>query len=310
MATNHKVNLQEWMAEHPEEYRAFVKKTTNNEFFLKHLCEKIIEIIPEYQVELENQTECGMMDFEKLMGIIRHSDKLHSSLADFDNPDLIAFMAWIKYGQSYELVLDNLDNLDTEIKDKNYMRSIFSTIKFVVKKFNKQSPQKLKEFGEFRHWLKSGDITSIISSIVAEDTTPTEKIEDDMIEEMKITHDNIMGSDLISLLSSHDETMVKRIDEFVRLNHEGIDLAYLLVALIEIEELHSETKVVVYHKSLKLSYPQIKIVGCRQIQKDYARLKDYSGKNKPKVKDTEPHRTAINNIKENVLRGESPETAD
>ncbi len=62
--------------------------------------------------------------------------------------------------------------------------------------------------------------------------------------------------------------MVERIGSWIKHHGRGIDIARLFVALVEADEIKANLTITRFMAALKISFPEVDIVGTRQVQKD------------------------------------------
>ncbi len=62
--------------------------------------------------------------------------------------------------------------------------------------------------------------------------------------------------------------MVGRIGAWIKHHRRGIDIARLFVAFVEAEEIKANLTITRFMTALEFSFPEVRIVGTRQVQKD------------------------------------------
>ena len=112
-----------------------------------------------------------------------------------------------------------------------------------------------------------------------------------------------------AIVATHDQNMVNRIGDWLKYNVRGIDVARLYVALIETDEIKTNLTVTRFMNALKTSFPDAKIVGTRQVQKDVNSLQSLLPHGKRYGKNEPENRFAIDKIKTEVLL-KNPENLD
>lgn len=103
--------------------------------------------------------------------------------------------------------------------------------------------------------------------------------------------------------------MVEGIGAWIKHHGRGIDIARLFVAFVEEDEIKANLTITRFMDALKISFPQCKIVGLRQFQKDIKYLQDLLPNGKRYGKDEPEHSFAIDKIKSEILLI-NPETID
>lgn len=103
--------------------------------------------------------------------------------------------------------------------------------------------------------------------------------------------------------------MINRIGDWLKYNVRGIDVARLYVALVEADEIKPNLTVTRFMDALKTSFPGVKIVGTRQVQKDINTLQSLLPHGKRYGKEEPANRFAIDKIKTEVLM-RNPENID
>ena len=111
--------------------------------------------------------------------------------------------------------------------------------------------------------------------------------------------------DWMDLLLSKNKPMIERIDVWLRQNSRGIDLARLYVAFMETESISGKVTVTEFMNAMRKTFPDIKLVGTRQVQKDVNVLQSLFPNSKRYGKDAPENRFAIDKIKTEILQIES-----
>lgn len=133
--------------------------------------------------------------------------------------DRMAMAAWIKYGQSPELIVNELSKAMVEQNKRKYRNLISSLLKLFWDKFFQ------RRYLQYRERGKSNN---------------------------QIATDNTF----LTLLSSQDESMVKRIGEWTSRQCTGMSIAHLYIALIETGEISSNMPLTRFVDAMRASFPQ------------------------------------------------------
>ena len=158
------------------------------------------------------------------------------------------------------------------------------------------------EYLDYRKYLSSGNIAEWALNGIDE-------TEEEIVSPIKPTKKEKFVEDLSALVATHDQDMVNSIGDWLKYNVRGIDVARLYVALIETDEIKANLTVTRFMEALKTSFPEVKIVGTRQVQKDVNTLQSLLPHGKRYGKDEPENRFAIDKIKTEVLM-KNPENID
>ncbi|ROT04271.1 DUF6043 family protein [Lepagella muris] len=295
-----KIDLKMWMEEHPQEYGEFAAamgEADSLEVFLLGAAAFLSS--PEFQKRLENMIDLDNLDLDELLKIIRESGYarivLSGQPADSEWAKYrLPFAAWLKYGRSSEMMIDNIEEAAESIDNKQYQWQLAKFMKtFLAREVEdkRRSRKDLKEYLDYRMSVDNCNLADWALEGIDE-SKPTAKI----TENAELSHD------LLSLLASHGSEIVKRIGKWIETHIRGVDIAHLYVALVESGELDPSTPVKRFVEILSATFPECKIVGERQVQKSVNTLQDLSPNRKRFIKDEPEHRFAIDSIKTDVLR--------
>lgn len=295
-----KFDMKAWMEEHPQEYGEFAAAMGEAdllEVFL--LGSAAFNTSPEFQKRLENMIDLDNMDLDELLKILQESDfveKIFGEQAEGSEwaKYRLPFAAWLKYGRSSEMMVDNIEEAALSIDNKQYQWQLAKFLKaFLAREVEdkRRSRKDLKEYLDYRKSIDNGNLADWALEGIDE-SKPTAKI----TENMELPHD------LLSLLASHDSEIVKRIGKWIETHIRGVDIAHLYVALVESGELAPSTPVKRFVGILSATFPECKIVGGRQVQKSVSTLQGLSPNRKQFIKDEPEHRFAIDSIKTDILR--------
>lgn len=201
-----------------------------------------------------------------------------------------------------------IENIEDAIALSDNMQAKWQLSKFlkdVMKRLvgtKQHSREDLGEYLNYRKCLESGNIAEWALSGIGD-------VEEATLSPIKPTKKEKFIEDLSALVATHDQDMVNRIGDWLKYNVRGIDLARLYVALIETDEIKANMTVTQFMDALKTSFPEVKIVGTRQVQKDINSLQSLLPHGKRYGKDEPENRFAIDKIKIEVLM-KNPENLD
>lgn len=294
-----KIDLKAWMEEHPQEYGEFAAamgEADSLEVFLLGAAAFLSS--PEFQKRLENMIDLDNLDLDELLKILQESDfaeKIFGEQAEGSEwaKYRLPFAAWLKYGRSSEMMIDNIEEAAESIDNKQYQWQLAKFMKtFLAREVEdkRRSRMDLKEYLDYRMSVDNCNLADWALEGIDE-SKPTAKI----TENAELSHD------LLSLLASHGSEIVKRIGKWIETHIRGVDIAHLYVALVESGELDPSTPVKRFVEILSATFPECKIVGERQVQKSVNTLQDLSPNRKRDVKDEPEHRFAIDRIKTDIL---------
>lgn len=215
----------------------------------------------------------------------------------------LPFAAWLKYGKMLEMVIENIEDAITLTDNRQAKWQLSKFLKDIMKRFvggKHHSKRELGEYLDYRKSLDNGNIAEwALNGIEEQEPTQTEISNDK--EDYK--------SDLLSLVTSQDEKKVERIGSWIKHHARGIDIARLFVALVEEDDIKENLTITRFMDALKISFPQCKIVGLRQFQKDIKYLQELLPNGKRYGKDEPANRFAIDKIKTEILL-KNPENID
>ncbi len=292
--------IKAWMEESPQEYgefAAFMGDADLLEVFL--MGQAAFSASPEFQERLEDMIDLDNLDLEGLVKILQKSGFAEIVLREQpENSEWgkyrMPFAAWLKYGRSSEMMIDNIEEAAESIDNKQYQWQLAKFMKtFLAREIEdkRRSRKDLKEYLDYRMSVDNCNLADWALEGIDE-SKPTAEI----TENAELSHD------LLSLLASHGSEIVKRIGKWIETHIRGVDIAHLYVALVESGELDPSTPVKRFVEILSATFPECKIVGERQVQKSVNTLQDLSPNRKQFIKDEPEHRFAIDSIKTDVLR--------
>ena len=291
--------IKAWMEEHPQEYGEFAADMSEADLLAVFLLgQSAFSASPEFRKRLEDMIDLDNLDLEELLKILRESGYTRIVL-DGNSEDSewekhrMPFAAWLKYGRSSEMLIENIEDASQLIDNRQYQWQLSKFLKaFMTREIenNHRTRKELKEFLDFRKSVDNGDLADWVLDGI-EKLPPTAKISEDK----EFVHD------LTSLLSSHDSETVRRIGKWTQTHISGVDIAHLYIALVESGELDARRPVKQFAEILAATFPESKIVGERQVQKSVNALQSLSPNRKQYVKDEPEHRFAIDKIKTGIL---------
>lgn len=298
-----KKDLKAWIKSHPHEYGEVAMEMGEADLFSVFLMAQAAFISsPEFQKRLEDMVDTDSVDVGELVEILHQSRFTEKMLTNPNgNEDWekyrLPFAAWLKYGRSSEMVIENIEDAIALTDNQQAKWQLSKFLKDVMKRLvgtKQRSREELSEYLDYRKSLVSGNIAEWALSGI-DDT------EEDTLSPIKPTQTEEFIEDLTALVASHDKDTVTYIGNWLKYNVRGIDVARLYVALIETDEIRANLTVTRYMDALKTSFPKVKIVGTRQVQKDVNYLQGLLPHGKRYGKEEPENRFAIDKIKVEVL---------
>ncbi len=292
-------DIKAWMEKHPREYGEFAADMGEADLWEVFLMgQSAFSVSHEFQKRLEDMIDLDNLDLEELLKILRESGYteivLHEQPEDSEwEKYRMPFVAWLKYGRSSEMLIENIEDAVQMVDNRQYQWQITKFLKaFMTREIenNHRTKKELKEFLDFRKSVDNGDLADWVLDGIDE-SKPTPKVS----EGKEFVHD------LTSLLSSHDSETVRRIGQWTQTHISGIDIAHLYIALVESGELDAGQPVKQFAGILAATFPESKIVGERQVQKSVNALQSLSPNRKRYVKDEPEHLFAIDKLKTEIL---------
>lgn len=292
-------NIKAWMVEHPQEYGEFAADMGEADLLEVFLIgQSAFSASPEFLKRLEDMVDLDNLDLEELLKTLRESGYARIVLSGQPEDSewekyRMPFVAWLKYGRSSEMLIENLEDAAQVVDNRQYQWQLTKFLKaFMTREIenNYRTRKELKEFLDFRKSVDNGDLADWVLDGIDE-SKPTPKVS----EGKEFVHD------LTSLLSSHDSETVRRIGQWTQTHVSGVDIAQLYIALVETGELDAARPVKQFAGILATTFPESRIVGERQVQKSVNTLRSLSPNRKRYVKDEPEHRFAIDRIKTDIL---------
>lgn len=295
-----KIDLKAWMEAQPKEYGEFAAamgEANMLEVFLLGAATFLASL--EFQKRLENMIDLDNLDLDELLKILQESDFAEKIFGEQVEgcewaKYRLPFAAWLKYGRSSEMMIDNIEEAAQSIDNKQYQWQLAKFMKaFLAREVEdkRRSRNDLKEYIDYRKNVDNGNLADWALEGI-----------DEAKQTAKFKENAELPNDLLSLLASHDSEIVKRIGKWIEIHIHGVDIAHLYVALVESGELDPSTPVKQFVEILSATFPERKIVGERQVQKSVNTLQDLSPNRKRFIKDEPEHRFAIDSIKTDILR--------
>ncbi len=306
-----KVDLRQWMQEHPREYGEFARDMGEADLLSVFIMGQAAFLAsPKFQNRLEEMIDLDELDVEELVKILGESGFAQRV---FTNPGKdedwekfrLPFAAWLKHGRSSEMIIENIEDAIGLTDNRQAKWQLSKFLKDVMKRLiggKQRSRQDLTNYLDYIKSLASDNISEWALNGI-DDT------EEGTTSSVKPTKKEDYIEDLTNLVASHNQDMVNRIGDWLKYNGRGIDLARLYVALIESNEIEANLTVTRFMDALKISFPEVKIVGTRQVQKDVNSLQNLLPHGKRYGKDELENRFAIDKIKTDVLQ-KNPENID
>lgn len=264
VSMNGKNEVKAWMEAHPQEYAKFAANMNEQGIggILK-LGEEAFLFSPVFKKEIEKMVVDGYFDTSTLLEFLYMSDFAANYFKGKED-DRMAMAAWIKYGESPELIVNELNKAMVEQNKRKYRSMISSLLKLFWNKFFQRRYLQYRERGKSNNQIATGNT-------------------------------------FLTLLSSQDESMVKRIGEWTSRQCTGMSTAHLYIALVETGEISPKMPLTRFVDAMRASFPNHTIVGVRQLQKSVNYLQNLSPNRKQYGKDEPEHRFAIDAIKAKML---------
>ena len=179
-----KFDMKAWMEEHPQEYGEFAAAMGEAdllEVFL--LGSAAFNTSPEFQKRLENMIDLDNMDLDELLKILQESDfaeKIFGEQAEGSEwaKYRLPFAAWLKYGRSSEMMVDNIEEAALSIDNKQYQWQLAKFLKaFLAREVEdkRRSRKDLKEYLDYRKSIDNGNLADWALEGIDE-SKPTAKI--------------------------------------------------------------------------------------------------------------------------------------
>ena len=298
-----KKDLKAWMESHPQEYGEIALGMGEADLLETFLMGQAAFIVSqEFQKRLEDMIDTDSVNVGELVEILHQSGFTEKILTNPNGDedwekDRLPFAAWLKYGRSSEMVIENIEDAIALSDNKQAKWQLSKFLKDVMKRLvgtKQRAREELGEYLDYRKYLEGGNIAEWALSGI-------DDVEDATLSSIKTTKEEKFVEDLTSLAVSQDQDMVNRIGDWLKYNVRGIDVARLYVALIETDEIKANLTVTRFMEALKTSFPEVKIVGTRQVQKDVNTLQSLLPHGKRHGKDEPENRFAIDKIKTEVL---------
>ena len=243
-----KDEVKAWMEAHPQEYAQFAAKMNEQGIggILK-LGEEAFLSSPAFKKEIEKMVAVGHFEASSLLEILSMSDFAANYFKGKED-DKMAMAAWIKYGESPELIVNELNKTMVGQNKRKYRGIISSLLKLFWDKFFQRCCLQYREHSKSNNQIA-------------------------------------MGNTFQTLLSSQDEGMVKRIEEWASRQCAGMSTAHLYIALVETGEISPKMPLTRFVDAMHASFPNHTIVGVRQLQKSVNYLQNLSPNRKQYGKD-------------------------
>jgi hypothetical protein len=298
-----KEDLKAWRECHPQEYGEIALEMGDADLLETFILGQAAFVTsPEFQKRLEDMVDTDSLNVGELIEIL-HQSRFTEKILTNPNGDedwekyRLPFAAWLKHGRSSEMVIENIEDAISLSGNRQAKWQLSKFLKDVIKRLigtKQRSRNKLSEYLDYRKCLESGNIAEWALSGI-------DDIEEATLLPTKPTKKEKFVEDLSVLVATHDQDLVNRIGDWLKYNVRGIDVARLYVALVEADEIRANLTVTRFMDALKTSFPEVKIVGTRQVQKDINTLQSMLPHGKRYGKDEPENRFAIDKIKTKVL---------
>ena len=299
-----KEDLKAWMESHPQEYGEVAMEMGETDLLETFLMGQAAFIAsPEFQKRLEDMVDTDSVNVGELVEIIHQSGFTEKMLTNPNGDEdwekyRLPFAAWLKHGRSSEMLIENIEDAIALSGNRQAKWQLSKFLKDVMKRLigtKQRSRKELGEYLDYRKHIEDGNIAEWALNGLDED------VEEETDTPVKSNKTKRFIEDLISIVVSHDKDMVNRIGDWLKYNVRGIDIARLYVAFVETDEVKANLTVTRFMDALKTSFPEVKIVGTRQVQKDVNTLQSMLPHGKRYGKDEPENRFSIDKIKTEVL---------
>lgn len=297
-------NLKKWIESHPREYGEIALEMGEADLLETFIMGQAAFIAsPEFQKRLEAMIDTDSVNVDELVEILHKSgftEKVLSNPGEEEDWEKfrLPFAAWLKHGRAPEMMIENIEYAIALTDNRQAKWQLSKFLKDLMERLvggKQHSRQDLSNYLDYRKSLASDNISEWALNGI-DDT------EEDTTTPVKPTKKEEFIEDLTVLVASHNQDIVKRIDDWLKYNRRGIDVARLYVALVEADEIKANLTVTWFTSALKISFPEVKIVGTRQIQKDVNTLQNLLPYGKRYGKNEPANRFAIDKIKTEVLQ--------
>ena len=299
-----KEDLKAWMDSHPQEYGEVAMGMGEADLLETFLIGQAAFIAsPEFQKRLEDMVDTDSVNVRELVEILHQSGFTEKILTNPNGDEdwekyRLPFAAWLKHGRSSEMMIENIEDAIALSDNRQAKWQLSKFLKDVMKHLvgsKQRSRQDLGDYLDYRKSLEGGNITEWALSGIGD-------VEDAILSSIKPTKKEKFMENLSALVASYDKDMINRIGDWLKYNVRGIDVARLYVALIETDEVKANLTVTRFMEVLKVSFPEVEIVGTRQVQKDVNTLQNLLPRGKRYGKDEPENRFAIDKIKTEILQ--------
>ena len=306
-----KVDLRRWTECHPQESGDMALGMGEADLLETFLMGQAAFITsPEFQKRLEDMVDTDTVNIGELVEILHKSGFTEKILTNQNGDEdwekyRLPFAAWLKYGRSSEMVIENIEDAIALSDNRLAKWQLSKFLKDVMKRLVESKQRSRKDLGEYlnyRKCLESGNIAEWALSGIGDVGEAT-------LSPIKPTKKEKFVEDLTAIVASHNNDMIKSIGDWLKYNVRGIDIARLYIALVETDEIKANLTVTRFMEALKTSFPEVKIVGTRQVQKDVNTLQNLLPHGKRYGKDEPENRFTIDKIKIEVLM-KNPENID
>lgn len=298
-----KEKLKEWMESHPQEYGEVALDMGEADLLETFLMGQAAFITsPEFQKRLEDMIDTDSVNVGELVEILHQSGFIEKMLTNPNEDEdwekyRLPFAAWLKHGRSSEMMIENIEDAIALSDNRQAKWQLSKFLKDVMKRLvgsKQRSREDLGEYLDYKKCLEGGNIAGWALNGI-------EDVKEATLSPIKPTKKEKFIEDLSALIATHDQDMVNRIGDWLKYNVRGIDVARLYVALVETDEIKANLTVTRFMEALKTSFPEVKIVGTRQVQKDVNTLQSLLPHGKRYSKDEPENRFTIDKIKTEVL---------
>lgn len=285
-----KLEVKNWLDNHPEEYDRFVEEVNDKSATGLHKIFKLgWKLAP--QMMRKYQTEChgDLANEHCLQNYSADTDAAKRLVEEFHNVKrnsiVPAMLAWLYYGKCYETMVMQLEAEMQKTANNFFERKAAAfMIKMVIQSSIRGKMRTKEDWQKFYRDRKTIEGNSVVETSVKDLSIGNKPNEETLTDKQTplILKDYLHGN---------KEKVMERIKLRVATQHTGTDLARLYFALQE-EGILSGCDVTTFHKLLANEFPNCDLKTVRNLQIAIKKLNDST--NKGKIRDCGTERKIIN----------------
>ena len=227
-----KKELKAWMESHPQEYGEIALGMGEADLLETFLMGQAAFIVsPEFQKRLEDMVDTDSVNVDELVEILHQSGFTEKILTNPNGDedwekDRLPFAAWLKYGRSSEMVIENIEDAIALSDNKQAKWQLSKFLKDAMKRLvgtKQRAREELGEYLDYRKYLEGGNIAEWALN-------GTEDVKEATLSPIIPTKKEKFVEDLSVLVATHDQDMVNRIGDWLKYNGRGIDIALIRCA--------------------------------------------------------------------------------